>query len=150
MFGIFNKLFGYRHPQKDEKIIPSPVTAENVDATNIVVDTSPTFAGGLESYRFTESIDFNAQTKSEEQLIKTYRTVAQNPECDLAISDIIAEGIITEPEKKTINLVLDAVEQSDSIKKKILEEFEYIYNLLQFNKTGYELFKKWYPSIKTD
>ena len=40
--------------------------------------------------------------------------------------------------------MLDNVEQPESIKKKIREEFEYVLKMMKFNYRGYDIFRNWY------
>ena len=60
-----------------------------------------------------------------------------------AIDDIINEAIVSD-EDKQVDILLDDVNLSDSIKKKIREEFKQILRMLDFNKRSHELFKRWY------
>ena len=66
-----------------------------------------------------------------------------HPECEAAIDDIINEAIVSD-EDKQVDILLDDVNLSDSIKKKIREEFKQILRMLDFNKRSHELFKRWY------
>ena len=81
--------------------------------------------------------------KSEQDLIRKYREISLYPECESAIDDIINEAIISD-EDESINIRLDDVQLSDSIKKKIREEYKHILRMLDFNKRGHDLFKRWY------
>ena len=65
-------------------------------------------------------------------------------EVDLAISDVVNEAVVHEDGKPTVAISLDNVEQSDGIKTKISNEFKQLLKLLDFNKTGSDLFRKWY------
>ena len=82
--------------------------------------------------------------KSEADLIRRYRDIAGQPECDAAIDDIINESIVSDTVSAPIELLTDDVKQPDNIKKLIREEFENIVELLQFNHYGHEIFRKWY------
>ena len=82
--------------------------------------------------------------KSEGDLIRRYRDVAQQPECDAAIEDIVNEAIIGDGDSAPIDIRLDDLEQPENIKKQISEEFDRIIELLQFNHYAHDVFRKWY------
>ena len=84
------------------------------------------------------------QANNVSALVRQYRVAASEPEVDDAIENIITEAISTSENDKSVELILDDVDTSESIKKKILEEFDYIYRLLNFNEYGYDIFKRWY------
>ena len=70
--------------------------------------------------------------------------MSMSQEVDLAISDVVNEAVVHEDGKPTVAISLDNVEQSDGIKTKISNEFKQLLKLLDFNKTGSDLFRKWY------
>ena len=82
--------------------------------------------------------------KSEADLIRRYRDIAQHPECDAAIEDIVNESIVSDYTSAPIELLTDELKQPNNVKKLIREEFENIVSLLQFNHYGHETFRKWY------
>ena len=82
--------------------------------------------------------------KSEADLIRRYRDVAQNPECDAAIEDIVNESIVSDSSSAPVELVTDDLDFPENIKKTIREEFENVVSLLQFNHYGHEIFRRWY------
>jgi len=82
--------------------------------------------------------------KSEGDLIRRYRDVAQQPECDAAIEDIVNEAIIGDGDSAPVDIRLDDLEQPENIKKQISEEFYRIIELLQFNHYAHDVFRKWY------
>ena len=82
--------------------------------------------------------------KSEGDLIRRYRDVAQQPECDAAIEDIVNEAIIGDGDSAPIDIRLDDLDQPENIKKQIGEEFNRIVELLQFNHYAHDVFRKWY------
>jgi len=117
---------------KDEKVnetelpnISSPEAIE-VDENNISWDYS-----------------FDVVFKGIKQLIKTYREIALTFEISLAIDEIINEAVILE-NNNVIGVNLDKTDFSDNIKKKIINEFDHIVSLLDFNNIGDEYFRKWY------
>lgn len=76
--------------------------------------------------------------------IRKYREIAEYPECDQAIEEIINEAIVVDDKEPTVKLNLDDVDLSDKIKNKILHEFDEIPRLLHFNTHGHDIFKQWY------
>ena len=68
----------------------------------------------------------------------------QQPEAERAIDDIVNEAIVADDNNAPVEIVLDNVEQPESIKKKIREEFEYVLKLMKFNYRGYDIFRNWY------
>lgn len=133
------EVFGFELKRKvDEKTIPTVVTPSNNDGS-IVVDTSIN-AGGLFAY----GVDMEGVVKSENELVRRYRETAVFPEVDFAIEDICNEAIVSDQEEKIISLNLDELKVSDSIKKKIEDEFDEVLNLLDFNTKGHDIFRQWY------
>ena len=88
-------------------------------------------------------VDLEGTTKSEADLVSRYRTMAMQPECDSAIEDIVNEAIVID-NAMPVDIMLDDLEYSDSIKTKIREEFYNVLKLLDFNGKGYDIFKQWY------
>lgn len=90
-------------------------------------------------------VDLQGTARSEAELITKYRDIAQHPEVDLAVDDIVNEAIVYSDDEKIVQLVLDDVKGiSDTTKKTITAEFENILEMLSFNQQGYEIFKRWY------
>jgi hypothetical protein len=86
----------------------------------------------------------NLNIQNEKELILSYRTAAAQPECDIAINDIVNAAIVGDSNSAPVNLILDDVDLSESIKKKFREEFDTIIKLLNFNFNGHDLFRRWY------
>lgn len=93
---------------------------------------------------FGQYIDMDGGAKSESDLIRRYRDIAQQPECDAAIEDIINEAIIGDSNSSPVDIIMDDLDQPDNIKKQIKEEFYRILELLQFNHYAHDIFRKWY------
>ena len=89
-------------------------------------------------------VDLEGQIRSDSELINKYREMAMQPECDLAIDDIVNEAIVYEEHKYPVEIVLDELKQPESIKKKIRDEYSHIMKLLDFNNMGYDIFRRWY------
>lgn len=81
-------------------------------------------------------------------LVRRYRELSRYPEVAEAIEDIVNEAIVIDGDDKPIELNLDDLKVSESLKKKIVEEFTKILTLLNFNDIGYEIFERWYVDGK--
>jgi len=82
--------------------------------------------------------------KNDVDLIKRYREVAQHPECDMAIEDIINEVIVSDDRDQSVSISLDKLAVSENIKGKIRSEFDEVLKLLNFDEKGHDIFKRFY------
>ena len=82
--------------------------------------------------------------KNDVDLIKRYREVAQHPECDMAIEDIINEVIVSDDRDQSVSISLDKLSVSENIKTKIRNEFDEVMSLLNFDEKGHDIFKRFY------
>jgi hypothetical protein len=129
------KLFGFKIGKEDEKEdLRSFVPPSDDDSAASIV------GGGV----YGTYVDLEGQVRNDAELIKKYREMALQPECDAAIDDIVNESIVYQPDKYPVQIVLDKLEQPESIKKKIRDEFEHILKLLDFNNQGYDIYRRWY------
>jgi hypothetical protein len=129
------ELFGFEIKRKKEKELASIVSPAADDGSTIVNS-----AGGY----FGMVLDLDSIIKNENDLIKKYREIAQYPDCDAAIEDIVNESIVSEDNKSPINIVLDTVKVSPSIKNKIQDEFANVLKLLKFEDKCNDMFRSWY------
>ena len=94
---------------------------------------------------FGQYIDMDGgAAKDNAELIKKYRAVAEHPECDAAIEDIINETIVSSELESSVSLNLDKIEAGDKIKKTITEEFDNITSMLNVEEHGHDMFRSWY------
>ena len=89
-------------------------------------------------------VDLEGVAKNEEEMIRKYRDMANFPECDQAIDDVINEVVVTNREEAPVSLSLEKSTLSEPIKERIHKEFKEVVRLLDFKKVGYELIRKWY------
>lgn len=129
-------LFGFEIKRKQEitQDLPS-FTPEVKDDGAIVVA-----AGG----QYGTYLDLDGTVRTEAELVSKYREMAQQPEIDHAVDDIVNDAIVEEENIKTVELVLDDVKIADNVKKAIQTEFDNVLDLLDFNIHGYDIFRKWY------
>ena len=136
------ELFGY----KIEKKIGSSVVekgsksfvAPNLDDGSTVID-----GGGINAF----SVNFDTAFKTQQDLIAKYRQTARQPEAESAIDDIVNEAIVLDPYKDPVVIYLDKLDSVNvpkNIKDMIAEEFDIITKKLEFNRTGPEVFRRWY------
>ena len=133
-------LFGFTVSKKTTQ--KTFVTPENDDGAITYVD-----GGGFVGTYLITDID----AKDENILIQKYREMSMTQEVDLAVTDVVNEAVLNEGGqvgKTTVSLSLSSLSQSDNIKNKIKDEFKKIIRLLDFNKTGYDTFRKWYVDGK--
>ena len=93
---------------------------------------------------FSSVYDIEGKDKTQFDLIKRYRHIAQQPECDSAIEDIVSEGIASNEFDAPVSLVMDGLNQSTNVKKRIREEFDRVLQLLMFQEKGHDIFRRWY------
>ena len=124
-------IFGFeikRKKSEDDKNIKALVPKVDEDGPGYV-----TAAGS----HFGQYVDIDGNSaKDNYQLIMKYRGIALYPEVDLAIEDIVNESIVGSDTGFGLDLVLDDVNISKSIKNKIKEEFEQILSMLKFSDLG--------------
>ena len=122
---------------KNQKSFVPPV---DDDGTPVIEQQSGFVSGAA----YGSFVDMEGGVKNEAELIRRYRETSLVPECDSAIEDIVNECITSDTSDKIVSLDLRDVKLSDSIKKKIQEEFNHILSLMKFNQNSHELFRKWY------
>ena len=129
------ELFGFEIKRKVEPLdIPSFTPKAADDGAMVVAE------GGV----YGTFVDLDGAVRTEAELVNKYREIAMHPEVEMAIDDIVNEAIVADPKKEIVSLNLDDLEQPDKIKKMIIDEFDNIVDLLEFNQHAYEIFKKWY------
>ena len=130
------KLFGFKigrdDPTQDQLKSFVPPTDEEQSVSVV--------GGGV----YGTYVDLEGQIRTDADLIKKYREMALQSECDSAIDDIVNEAIVYEEGTYPVTIVLDNLKQPESIKKKVRDEFEHIMKLLDFNNQGYDIFRRWY------
>jgi hypothetical protein len=130
------KLFGFKIGKDEpaqEQVRSFVPPNDDDNAVNIV-------GGGV----YGTYVDLEGTIKNDSELIRKYREMALQAECDTAIDDIVNEAIVYQPDQYPVQIVLDKLQQPESIKKKIRDEFEHILKLLDFGNQGYDIFRRWY------
>jgi hypothetical protein len=135
-FNIFGFEIKRKNNEKEELKKASFVAPTSEDGDGYIVN-----GGG----HFGSYVDMEGgSAKTERDLILKYRDIAQQPECDSAIEDIVNDSIVSDEDSYPVSIVLDDLEQPDRIKDMIKEEFDYIIKLLNFNWYGHDMYRRWY------
>ena len=136
LFGYnITKKVGTKDIAKEKEVVSFTPKPEDDGVSSTVA------AGGY--YGQYVDLDGTASSNDRDLIIK-YREASQQPECDSAISDIVDAAIASSSIGAPAELILNKLDQPDSIKKQISEEFSSVLSLYKFNKTGENLFRKWY------
>lgn len=129
-----SQLFGFSIKSKREEIkgqSPIPPSAD---------DAVTTVAGGY----FGSYVDIDGIARNEFDLIRRYRDMSMHPEVDSAIDEIVNESINSSLDDSPVQIELTNLDVSESIKRKIREEFDYLKRLLSFDTRAHEIFRTWY------
>ena len=133
------QLFGFEIKRKQGQELPSVVPPSPIETGSTVVNTGVN-AGG----HYGMVMDLEGTIKNENDLIRRYREVSQYSDCDGAIEDIVNEAIVADEERRSVELELDELKVSASIKTKIKEEFDNVLRILKFDERAHEIFRTWY------
>jgi len=129
------ELFGFRITRADKGSGDGFTAPPSDDGTLDIVS-----GGG----HYASVLDMDGRDRHELDLIRRYRDIAQQPECDGAIEDIANEAIVSDERDKSVSLSLDRLDLSRNIKAKIREEFDEVLRLMDFNAKGHDIFRRWY------
>ena len=130
------KLFGFSIEDKSNKSpsVISPVPETNQDGVDNYISSG--FYG--------QYVDIEGVYKTEHDLIRRYREMSLHPEADGAIEDVVNEAIVSDLYDSPVEIELSNLNASESIKKKIREEFKYLKEILDFDRKSHEIFRNWY------
>jgi len=93
---------------------------------------------------FASILDTDGRERSDLDLIRRYRDISMQSECDAAIEDIVNEGIISNLNDIPVNIDLHNIPYPEKIKTRIRAEFSEVLRLLNFNEKGHDIFRRWY------
>ena len=129
------EIFGYsitrKEPARTEKSIVPPSDDGAVDTFKA--------SGYYGTY-----LDLDGGAKSETELIKKYRDLSLNADVDMAIEDIINAGIANLENDDPVSIDVQKLKVSPTIKKTIIEEFEYLSKKLNLRHKAHDYFRRWY------
>ncbi len=132
-------LFGFEIRRKidsEEEQKKQPTFAPEVTDDGAVVVA----AGGA----YGTYIDLQGAARTEAELVTKYREMSMHPEVERALDNVINEAIVSDPNQDIVSIDLEKVELSSSIKKLITNEFNNILKLLNFERSAFDLFRRWF------
>ena len=135
------KLFGFTLGQKDVVQVQPPEQPSFALPTPALDDGAVTIT---QNAYYGTYVDLEGAVRNELELITRYREMANHPELEMAIDDIVNEAISHDVTGRTVDIVLDKLKQPEAVKKKIMQEFETILKMLNFGNLSDDLFKRWY------
>jgi hypothetical protein len=135
------KLFGFTLGKQDIVQVQSPEQPSFALPTETMDDGAVTIT---QNAHYGTYVDLEGSVRNEIELVTRYREMANHPELEMAIDDIVNEAITHDETGKTVDIVLDKLKQPESVKKKIHEEFENVLKMLNFGNLADDLFKRWY------
>lgn len=130
-------LFGFKIRKKSDETKEIKTFVPPAADDGAVTLSSSAFFG-------TAAIDVEGVARNEVELITRYREMAMQPELETAIEDIVNEAIVQDKQGKNVKLVLDDLKQPDKIKKAIIDEFNTIERLLNYNNLASDIFRRYY------
>lgn len=114
------------------------------DATADPADEITSF-GSSAGFFATAFNDGSAKITNERELIIQYRTIAEYPEVDLAINEIVNEAVsFDDDDSAVVNIRFDKYEGPETVREKIVEAFEDTVQLMNLRNKAAELFQRWY------
>ena len=135
------KLFGFTFGKKDV------VQAEKPEQPSFALPTQAIDDGAVNitsNAYYGTYVDLEGSIRNELELITRYREMSNHPELEMAIDEIVNEAITYTLDNRVVDINVDRIKTTETIKKKIIEEFEVILKLLNFQKLASDLFKRWY------
>ena len=93
---------------------------------------------------YSTHLNTDGRERTEMDLVRRYRDISQQPECDSAIEDIVNEAIVSNEKDAAVAIELDRLMLPPKIKDRIREEFDTVLQLLDFDTKGHDIFRRWY------
>ena len=135
------KLFGFTIGNKDIVQVQSPEQSSFTPPNQVLDDGAVTIT---QNAHYGTYVDLEGSVRNELELITRYREMANHPECDMAVTEIVNEAITHDEDGTVVDIVLDNLRQPASIKKKIEEEFSNVLKMLNFSNLADDMFRRWY------
>src|SRR5210317_230546 len=135
------KLFGFTLGKQDV-VVQQPSDQPSFTLPNEAMDDGAVTV--TQNAYYGTYVDLEGSFRNEIELITRYREMSNHPELEMAIDDIVNEAITHDTSGKTVDIRLDNLQQPESIKKKIRDEFNNVLRMLNFNNLADDLFKRWY------
>jgi hypothetical protein len=133
------ELFGYKIGGKKSEVQEKSFVPPTEDGA---IDTvkGPAHGGGY----YATYLDMDGLAKTETETIKRYREISRQADVDSAIEDIVNDSLPNVDREEVVEINVDKIKQPDNIKKAIIEEFNNIIVMLDFQNRGHDYFRRWY------
>jgi hypothetical protein len=131
-------LFGFtvsRNKSEEERTVQPSFTPPTNDDGALTISSAAYYG----TY-----VDLDGTAKNEVELISRYREMAMQPEIESAIDDIMNEAIVQDDDGKSIEIILDDLQQPDKIKKAIKDEFQTVLKLYNYKNMAQDIFRRYY------
>jgi len=130
-------IFGFQiNLKKKEQQLETVVTPTSEDGSVVLSSSAAAY--------YSQVVDMDTSIKNENDLIRRYREICLQPECDAAIEEIVNEAICVDEEGEVAKLNLEDLKVGDGIKKKIQAEFDELKFITDFDNKAHDLFRNWY------
>lgn len=129
-------------PKREERSFIAPMKDDGAVEIETRGEQGAVAGGVVVSNAFSASSS-SSLTDHQQRILK-YRQMANNPEVDEAIENIVNDAITIDEESGPVEIRLDDVELSESVKNKIQEEFKSLMKMIDFKHRGYDYFREWY------
>jgi len=131
------ELFGFTIQKAQKELGPREKTFTDPTPDDGAIEIA---GGGF----FSSVLDTDGRERNDLDLIRRYRDISMQSECDAAIEDIVNEGIISNLNDIPVNIDLTNLPYPDKIKRRMRAEFSEVLRLLNFNEKGHDIFRRWY------
>jgi len=132
-------IFGFKFLRNKPKANVISIIPPQTDG-GTVYESSDGFMGHSSA-----AYDMEASYKDENELINRYRSLSLYSEIDSAIQDIVNEAISEDEIGNIVMLDLSrCLDLPLKIQTKMEDEFQHVLDILQFNESATEYFRRWY------
>lgn len=128
-------MFGFQIKREPEPDTQRSFTPDIKDDGAVTVAAG----GALGTY-----VDLDGTVRTEAELVAKYREMALQPEIDQAINQVVNDAIVQEDGEKTVELIQDDLNVDPGLKEVIEAEFQNILQILDFDNSCYDIFRRWY------
>jgi hypothetical protein len=140
--GFIENIKGIFTPKQEEELTGE--VKNSINLTNEESEPEVDIVSSSTDFGSTRHVvNFGASTANVKNLVLNYRDMATYPEIDSAVQEITNEAIVIEDEP-VVQIAVNTEEVSEKIKERIREEFNDLIALMDFNRTGDEIFRQWY------
>ncbi len=134
-------IFGFKFLRNKPKANIISVIPPQTDGNTVIETSSQNGFMGHSSAAY----DMEASYKDENELINRYRSLSLYAEIDSAVQDIVNEAISEDEIGNIVMLDMSRCEDIPiKIQDKIEAEFQHVLDVMQFNESATEYFRRWY------